>query len=144
MNPPPPTFPASGHVTASTNATATAASTALPPRFMTSAPMREAMTSTEATMACLPRTGRRDSAARGTAMRRMRMQRRFMTSRVYRLPGGRFGNGAAVGKTKRITELMRDVGLFADVKRSPDELRQFVVLAGKREGEGDRFRRIEC
>src|SRR5438067_494016 len=93
MNPPPPKFPASGHVTASTNATATAASTALPPRFMTSAPMREAMTSTEATMACLPRTGRRDSAARGPAKRRkrttalraiVRIQRNIVVTEVRR------------------------------------------------------------
>src|SRR5262245_56839415 len=36
MKPPPPMFPASGYVTASVNAAATAASTALPPCFITS------------------------------------------------------------------------------------------------------------
>src|ERR1043165_4942267 len=91
MKPPPARLPASGHVTASENATATAASTALPPRFMTSAPTREARTSTEATMACLPRTGRRDSAKRGTATRRrrrlrtvIRIQRNIVVTEVRR------------------------------------------------------------
>src|SRR5712691_5842220 len=70
MNPPPPRLPASGHVTASGSATATAASTALPPRFMTSAPTCEAIASTEATIACGSRTGRRDAAWRGATKRR--------------------------------------------------------------------------
>src|SRR5579863_8903341 len=42
MNPPPPMFPASGSTTASANATATAASTAFPPRFMISTPASDA------------------------------------------------------------------------------------------------------
>src|SRR5579883_94097 len=50
MNPPPPMFPASGHVTAPANATATAASTAVPPRFSTSAPTPAATGQTATTM----------------------------------------------------------------------------------------------
>ena len=42
MNPPPPMFPALGCVTASANAVATAASTALPPFFRIPAPTSDA------------------------------------------------------------------------------------------------------
>jgi hypothetical protein len=62
MKPPPPKFPAAGYVTASAKATATAASTALPPRFMTSTPTREAIGSVEATIPRRARTGGRDAA----------------------------------------------------------------------------------
>ena len=50
-------FPAVGWTTASANAVATAASTAVPPSRMASAPMRDAMSFCEATMAVFARTG---------------------------------------------------------------------------------------
>src|SRR6185503_7835169 len=62
MKPPPPRFPAAGCVTASANATAIAASTALPPRFMISTPTREATSFVEATIPCFARTGSRAAA----------------------------------------------------------------------------------
>src|SRR5262245_13997436 len=62
INPPPPRLPADGHTTASANPTATAASTALPPRFNTSTPTCDAISLTEETIPCLPRTGGRDAA----------------------------------------------------------------------------------
>src|SRR5437660_10064862 len=84
MNPPPPRFPASGQVTARTNATATAASTALPPRFMMSAPTRDAIASTEATMTCGSRTGRREAACNGIAIRNRKVMQRFMGAQSIR------------------------------------------------------------
>src|SRR5579871_3040330 len=57
MNPPPPRLPADGCVTASARATATAASTALPPRLRMPAPTCEAVSLDEATMPCGARTG---------------------------------------------------------------------------------------
>ena len=83
MNPPPPRFPASGHVTARARATATAASTALPPRFMTSTPTREAMASTVATMPCFARAGSRDAACSGSATRRSSAASFFMWRETY-------------------------------------------------------------
>src|SRR5215204_3570913 len=62
MKPPPPRLPAAGCVTASANATAIAASIALPPRFMMSTPTREATSLVEATIPCDARTGSRDAA----------------------------------------------------------------------------------
>src|SRR5262245_33726055 len=62
INPPPPRLPADGHTTASASPTATAASTALPPRFITSTPTCEAISLTEATIPCFPRTGGREAA----------------------------------------------------------------------------------
>src|SRR5437763_9009695 len=49
-------------MTASANATATAASTALPPRFITSTPICDATRSVEATIPCGARTGSRQAA----------------------------------------------------------------------------------
>src|SRR6266508_3631157 len=57
IKPPPPMFPAPGQVTASAKPTATAASTALPPRVRISTPIFEAISSDEATMPCRARTG---------------------------------------------------------------------------------------
>src|ERR1051325_10888317 len=57
MNPPPPMLPATGWTTASANATATAASTALPPRRSTSTPTSLARGCDVTTMACSPVTG---------------------------------------------------------------------------------------
>src|SRR5262249_9573440 len=51
MNPPPPRLPAPGQVTASANAVATAASTALPPFFKISMPTLDAIGSTDTTAA---------------------------------------------------------------------------------------------
>src|SRR5262249_44599980 len=62
INPPPPKLPAEGHTTASAKPTATAASTALPPRFSTSTPTCEAILLTEATIPLLPRAGGREAA----------------------------------------------------------------------------------
>src|SRR5438067_12715539 len=50
MNPPPPVFPASGNVTASAKAVATAASTALPPSRSTSRPTSDAGADTDTTV----------------------------------------------------------------------------------------------
>ena len=54
MKPPPPMLPAEGCVTESAKPTATAASTALPPAFMISTPIRVALASALATAPCLP------------------------------------------------------------------------------------------
>src|SRR5262245_27457910 len=51
MKPPPPKLPAPGQVTASANAVATAASTALPPFFKVSMPTFDAIGSTDTTAA---------------------------------------------------------------------------------------------
>src|SRR5579863_8983146 len=56
MNPPPPMLPAAGSTTASANATATAASTAFPPRFRISTPACEPSCSSVATIPCDART----------------------------------------------------------------------------------------
>src|SRR5687768_7275923 len=58
MNPPPPMFPAAGRVTVSAKPTATAASTAFPPRFMMSAPTLLAISLLLTTIACFARTAR--------------------------------------------------------------------------------------
>ena len=58
MKPPPPRLPASGSTTAIANPTATAASTALPPRRNTSRPATLAMSFPDVTMACGPRSER--------------------------------------------------------------------------------------
>ncbi|MNY05578.1 hypothetical protein D3C86_1383030 [compost metagenome] len=57
MKPPPPMLPASGQVTAMARATATAASKALPPCFMTSTPTRLAIAETLETRPCAAFTG---------------------------------------------------------------------------------------
>ena len=62
MNPPPPTLPASGHVTASANPTATAASTALPPRLRTARPTSVAAGDTDTTTPFVAATARRAGA----------------------------------------------------------------------------------
>src|SRR5215475_8581861 len=62
MKPPPPRLPAAGCVTASANATAIAASTAFPPRFMISTPTRDATSFVDATIPCRARTGSRGAA----------------------------------------------------------------------------------
>src|SRR5437762_3330045 len=56
MNPPPPILPAAGSTTANANAVATAASTAFPPFCRISTPVREANSSSVATMPWAPRT----------------------------------------------------------------------------------------
>src|SRR5262245_50631309 len=74
MKPPPPMLPAVGCVTASANAVATAASIALPPSLITSAPMRDAISLCDVTMPRCARTGTvlapiaTDMAAQMTAM----------------------------------------------------------------------------
>src|SRR5262245_39908847 len=55
MKPPPPMLPASGHVTASAKATATAASTALPPERRALRPASDAGRETVTTMPLAPR-----------------------------------------------------------------------------------------
>src|SRR5215510_11512028 len=72
MKPPPPMLPAVGCTTASANAVATAASTAVPPSLIASAPMREAISFCDATIPRCARTGTEiapavsDSAAQTT------------------------------------------------------------------------------
>src|SRR6185436_12114103 len=66
-------------------AAATAASTAFPPFFMTSAPTREAISELDATMACRARTGSGEAAKRGRAKNRIATIR-FMRA-VYRFRG---------------------------------------------------------
>ena len=61
MKPPPPRLPAAGCVTARAKPTATAASTALPPRFKTSTPTRVACSSADPTMPRRARTGSREA-----------------------------------------------------------------------------------
>src|SRR5687767_10682543 len=58
MNPPPPMLPADGCVTASANAVATAASTALPPRRRMSAPISDAIEEVETTSPVVDATPR--------------------------------------------------------------------------------------
>ena len=60
--PPPPMLPAKGCVTASANAVATAASTALPPDFSTATPTSVASGSCATTIAWRARTGSRAGA----------------------------------------------------------------------------------
>src|SRR5690606_16657896 len=67
MNPPPPMLPASGHVTASANATATAASTAFPPRFRISTPTSLAGAETVTTIPRSPVVDSADCAQHGFA-----------------------------------------------------------------------------
>src|SRR5713101_1670659 len=88
MKPPPPRFPASGQVTARVSATATAASIAFPPRFMMSAPTREAIASTDATIAWDSRTGSRDAACKGRARRRSKQARRFIGAKSIQFESG--------------------------------------------------------
>ncbi len=79
-------LPASGQTTCRANATATVASMALPPFFITSVPTREAISLTEATTACFARTGSvmTGPAARGLATRRSRKATNLFTRReVY-------------------------------------------------------------
>src|SRR5437762_3162552 len=69
MNPPPPMFPATGWTTASANPTATAASTALPPRRRMSVPTSLATGCDDTTMACDPVTAwARPASAQSAAM----------------------------------------------------------------------------
>src|SRR5690349_21463869 len=82
MKPPPPRLPAAGCVTCRANATAIAASTALPPRFMISTPTRDATSFVDATMPWRPRTGSRAGAGATEALMntRMRMTRPSLRS----------------------------------------------------------------
>ena len=57
MKPPPPMLPAVGCTTASANAVATAASTAVPPAAITSAPIFDAISFCDATMPLCARVG---------------------------------------------------------------------------------------
>src|SRR5688500_11783893 len=88
MNPPPPRLPAEGQVTASARPTATAASTAFPPRFMTSAPTREAISDVDATIALRARAGGGQAAKSGnaTASDRRNPVSRFMAVKCNETP----------------------------------------------------------
>ena len=57
MKPPPPILPALGWTTASAKAVATAASTAVPPSLIASAPIRDAISLWDATIPFCARTG---------------------------------------------------------------------------------------
>ena len=63
MKPPPPIFPAAGHVTAKANAVATAASTALPPPCSTSSPTSLAGADTDTTLPWVTSVRPSDDAA---------------------------------------------------------------------------------
>src|SRR5437868_695138 len=65
MNPPPPMLPAAGYVTASANAVATAASTALPPALRTDTPAADASGQTETTTPLPKLLGSSPASARG-------------------------------------------------------------------------------
>ena len=69
QKPPPPRLPASGHVTASAKATATAASAALPPFLRISMPTRAAFSSAAATAPPEPRADLRALRGGGAAAR---------------------------------------------------------------------------
>src|SRR5277367_2073997 len=81
MNPPPPILPAWGCVTVNANPTATAASTAFPPAFITSTPALDASPCTVATMALgacdgctmLPASACAPSAKISTSFRKCRV-----------------------------------------------------------------------
>src|SRR5439155_15452241 len=89
MKPPPPMLPAVGWTTASANAVATAASTAVPPSLIASAPMREAISFCEAAMPSFARIGtdparsviETNAQARGTTSNRVLI----MARRLYAL-----------------------------------------------------------
>src|ERR1043166_1437377 len=86
MNPPPPRFPAAGQVTASAKATATAASTALPPFFITSTPTRDAMSLVDDTIPWCARSGGCDAANAGVAVQRRKSAKNLRIAReVYAL-----------------------------------------------------------
>ena len=76
MNPPPPMLPALGSVTASANAVATAASTALPPLASTAAPASQAGADVQTTSpsfddsawSCVASIAAGDGTASSTAM----------------------------------------------------------------------------
>src|SRR5579862_667567 len=71
MNPPPPMLPANGCVTASANAVATAASTALPPFANTDAPASDATSDDDTTRPVFEATPRLAGVwARGAAVKR--------------------------------------------------------------------------
>src|SRR5438105_3862668 len=84
MKPPPPRFPADGHVTASARATATAASTALPPRLRMSTPTREAIGLVDVTIPCRACSGSGAAAYAVVERRRRTMSVFFMRGEVYR------------------------------------------------------------
>src|SRR5437868_12706578 len=70
QNPPPPRLPASGHVTARANETATAASAALPPCLRISIPICAAVSSAAATAPPTPCCTCGPAAERGRASRK--------------------------------------------------------------------------
>src|SRR5205814_6497937 len=94
---PPPTLPASGQVTAWAKATATAASTAFPPRRRTSTPTSAAGGETHTTMPDFAPTGPRSggwaavvSAKRGNRVARPSTRRqRMAATQVFAAPKGR-------------------------------------------------------
>src|SRR5205814_5365424 len=92
MKPPPPILPAVGWTTASANAVATAASTAVPPSLIASAPMRDAISFCDATMPSFARIGTdparsvRETDAHATATNRNRVV--VMTKPLRELYGG--------------------------------------------------------
>ena len=80
MNPPPPMLPAVGWTTASANAVATAASTALPPAAIASAPIFDAISFCDATMPFCARVG--TELAPVTTVRPMQAKRMTAKRRV--------------------------------------------------------------
>src|SRR3954452_11342631 len=98
MKPPPPMLPAVGWVTASAKAVATAASTAVPPAPITSAPMREAISLCDETMPFCARVGTELAAVlmvSATATAAARSVRTFDMRRIIAAAGD--GNGGYGG-----------------------------------------------
>src|SRR2546426_3815391 len=92
MNPPPPMFPATGSTTVSANATATAASTALPPRRRISTPTSLASGCPDTTIAWRLATG----FARPVSGQPLAMSARLVVRAVAgHATGARPGDGAA-------------------------------------------------
>src|SRR5580765_5098936 len=91
MKPPPPMLPALGCTTAKAKAVATAASTAVPPAAITSAPMRDAISFDEETIPFWERVGTELAPVEtvsAIATRTARSARAFDMRRIIASPGG--------------------------------------------------------
>src|SRR6202022_4451377 len=87
MKPPPPMLPAVGCTTASANAVATAASIAVPPSLMPSAPTFDAIAFLDRTMPPRARTGTEPEETVGTATAHAAtIKRRFISRHIRDRP----------------------------------------------------------
>ena len=85
MNPPPPILPFEGEATASANAVATAASTALPPRPRIAAPVSAAMSEDETTIPAFDGTPK--STCAPTGAKAITVARARVNVRTLRMTG---------------------------------------------------------